>query len=423
MPLALAPIRPGPDELPTRLHVQMMTSIPLSAVLRRATPTERRMTAGMLVGTALAAVAAAAGPALPPVIRLTLAASLAIGGLWLLWTWLAVLRHGQSELQRYVDSHRDFSAALAPVWSRQIGMSRGQMEAAVTELSTRFGGIVAKLDQTLAITASSLQPTDRADTGSPAVFALCEQRLVRLVDSIEEAMQGKATLVAQIGELTALVTELRDMANQVAKIAAQTNLLAINAAIEAAHAGETGRGFAVLAQEVRKLSALSGETGSRIAATVSRVTDGIAATQLASEASRRDDQAAAQTSRTTIAAVISELRGLTDAMADATRQLQQESADIQGEVSEALVQLQFQDRVNQILAHVQQSIERLPEQMSGASDDYESRGRLEPVSAAEMLDELERSYAMAEERNRVSTPPGGSKAVAAHPADSEITFF
>ncbi|MBV8035065.1 methyl-accepting chemotaxis protein [Roseateles sp.] len=377
----------------------------------------------MLAGTALAAAATAIGPALPAMARPVLAGALLVGGLWLLWSWLAALRQSQRQLQRYVDSHRDFSAALAPVWSRQIDMSRGQMETAVTELSTRFGGIVGKLDQTLAITESSLQPTAGADAGRPAVFALCEQRLVRLVDSIEEAMQGKAALAAQIGELTTLITELRGMANQVAQIAAQTNLLAINAAIEAAHAGETGRGFAVLAQEVRKLSALSGETGARIAATVSRVTDSITATQQASEASRRDDQAAAQQSRTTIAAVIGELRGLTEAMADATRQLQQESAGIQGEVSEALVQLQFQDRVNQILAHVQQSIERLPGQMSCASDDYESRGRLEPVSAAEMLEELERSYAMAEERGRVGKPSGGGKAQAAQPADSEITFF
>lgn len=375
----------------------------------------------VLVGAVLAAAAVAGGPALPMAARLTLAALLLLGGLWLTWSWLALLRHGQQRLQSYVDSHRDFSATLAPVWSRQIDMSRGQMAEAVTELSVRFGGIVEKLGQTLTLTESSLQPA----AGGTAVFELCEQRLVRLVDSIEEAMQGKAALAAQIGELTALVTELRGMANQVAQIAAQTNLLAINAAIEAAHAGETGRGFAVLAQEVRKLSALSGETGSRIAATVSRVTDSIAATQQASEASRRNDQAAAQDSRTAITAVIGELRGLTEAMADSTRQLQHESAGIHGEVSEALVQLQFQDRVNQILAHVQQSIERLPEQMSGASEDYESRGRLEPVSATDMLEELERSYAMAEERGRATPAPGGSasKAQAARPADSEITFF
>ncbi|WP_422010578.1 methyl-accepting chemotaxis protein [Roseateles sp.] len=405
----------------------MTTPTSLSAALRRAAPAERHAALGLLAGTALATAAVCAVPALPRPATFALAAVLLAGGLWLLRAWLVALRERQAEIKRYVDSHREFSATLAPVWSRQIAMSRSQMEAAITELSLRFGGIVDKLGQTLSISESSLRPAAGGGSGGtlPAVFAQCEQRLVRLVEAIEDAMQGKAALAAQIGELTTLAAELQGMAAQVAQIAAQTNLLAINAAIEAAHAGDSGRGFAVLAQEVRKLSALSGDTGARIAATVSRVTEGIAATQSASEASRHDDQAATQQSRTAIAAVLDELRGLTDAMAASTRQLQQESTGIHGEVSEALVQLQFQDRVNQILTHVQQSIEQLPGQMAATSDDYETHGQLAPVSATAMVDELERSYAMAEERHPSPAPAGavGGKAQADRPSESEITFF
>ncbi len=373
----------------------------------------------LLSGSAAAAVVLAAWAG--PLTAWGLAAALVGLGLVLCRRALAGTAARRQVVGQFLHSHQALGASLAPVWSRQIGMSRTQMESAITDLSTRFGNIVEQLERTLSAQRHGVQGTGVRDT-----FELSERRLGEVVGALETALASKATLTARIAELGGLVQELETMASQVGQVAAQTNLLAVNAAIEAAHAGHAGRGFAILAQEVRKLSSSSGETGRAIAAVVQRVARSILETQQAASLSDGDDRTATDTSRTAIAAVLDDLRAVTDALSQSAEQFQSDSTAIHGEVVEALVQLQFQDRVNQILSHVQQSIDQLPETLSQHEQRCATTGELLPVSAGEMLAALESSYAMSEERTPApAQTPRGQPAAApvTRPAESEITFF
>jgi methyl-accepting chemotaxis protein len=306
---------------------------------------------------------------------------------------------------------------VLPVWAAHIENSRQQMETAVAALTQRFAGIVDRLDQTLRTSAQG------DDKGLSAAFAHSNDELRGVLDSLKDAMASNAAMHSEVQNLSRFVAELQQMAAEVADIAQQTNLLAINAAIEAAHAGVEGRGFAVLAQEVRKLSALSGATGQRMADKVGVIGEAIRVARDAAQASARREAASALASEGAINGVLDRFRGVTQAMEASTAELKQESAGIQVEIVEALVQLQFQDRVSQRMTHVRHNIERLPDMLSASRRSFDSSGALAPVDAEGLLGELEGSYAMADERaTHVAGAPKAAPQAAVAQLE-EVTFF
>lgn len=93
------------------------------------------------------------------------------------------------------------------------------------------------------------------------------QFMQQLPEKIEAERQGSAELVEKINQ----IMELSATAEAIKDISRLTNMVAINAAIQAAHAGEYGRGFTVVADEVRRLSTRSGEAADQIGQTVKSI--------------------------------------------------------------------------------------------------------------------------------------------------------
>jgi methyl-accepting chemotaxis protein len=309
--------------------------------------------------------------------------------------------HGllRNSIDEFLQSQVQFGEDLAPVWRGHIATSREQMEDAISTLSTQFAGIVDKLE--LAVRAAS-QETDSIDNhgvGLVEVFAKNQTQLNGLIHAQEKAMKSMDAMLNKVQGLDQFVFELHDMAHEVAKIAQQTNLLALNAAIEAARAGELGRGFAVVAKEVRMLSNQSGDTGRRIAEKVKVISAAIVETCNAVRDSVAQEDGTSASAHITIDGVLADFRSVIDAFERSSSLLKNESLGIKAEVNEALVQMQFQDRVSQILTQVQKNIDQLPQSFTEHQQAYAQGNSLTPLDAHPLLNALKNSYVMAEQHS------------------------
>jgi methyl-accepting chemotaxis protein len=365
------------------------------------------------LGGALATAVAGHGGWLSLAFASALAGAGAVAG----WRLAAAQLQSQRTLQQYVDRRREFGEQVVPVWSRQIETCRSEMEVAVSSLAQRFSGIVDKLEEALRASGVATHPSQGGRVGLVDMFSRSEDSLGTVVASLKSATTSKAAMLQKVQTLDQYTAELQQMADDVATIAVQTNLVALNAAIEAAHAGDRGSSFAVVAQEVRKLSALSGDTGKRIAAKVKVVSDAIVASRRAAEESTQQESESMADSQMLIASVLSEFKTVTDALVKSANHMKTSSIGIKSEISEALIQLQFQDRINQIISHVKSNIERLPSVLEQNRLQFEQGGDLKPLDSAAMLAELEESYAMEQER------AAHSGAASARQQTAEISFF
>jgi methyl-accepting chemotaxis protein len=232
-------------------------------------------------------------------------------------------------------------------------------------------------------------------------------------------MSGMEDMLARVQGLDRFIVELQDMAADVAKIAQQSNLLSLNAAIEAARSGDAGRGFAVVAQEFRMLANQSGETGRRIAEKVAVINAAIVeASALVRDSVKQEDGSMAN-AEAAIGRVLGGFREITDALLRSSTLLKHESIGIKSEIHEALVQLQFQDRVSQIMSHLRTSIASLPGFLQQPAQRYAQSGDLVPLAPGALLDDLKDRYVMADQH--VIHQGGTVQAGAA--TDTDITFF
>lgn len=278
---------------------------------------------------------------------------------------------------------------VLPVWRRHIDNARQHSEESVSGILASFGAISERLDMAVQVTqghqaglsAQSTEELVRRNQGA----------IDEMLAPLNQAMASRDEVYGKLDRITEAMNDLRQICLQIKQLARRTNMVALNASVEASRAGESGSGFAVVAQEVRQLATQSGDAANQMMSRTNAIDLELQELRVRAAAHDGSDEALRDQAQRSARHVIS---GLLDSLGElnrSSRELQDAGCAVHEEVERVLMNFQTQDRLSQMLNCVMDDMNRLVDWLKQGGD-------LSASQAGEWLARLDASYTMEEQR-------------------------
>ncbi len=309
----------------------------------------------------------------------------------------------------------------ANVLREQIGDSLAESEREVVAAIEQMSLLIERSNQERGHIAQSVESgkvlteatRGRVERNREVIAAIQLQQTTQL-----EAMRSNFD---RIRKLSNGVCALTPLIKVIASIATQTNLLALNAEIEAARAGSAGRGFSVVAMEVRKLAVRSTSAASEISNKINATCKSVAAELSEAEAALKEQEinAAMNHMVDNLAAMQKEFAKNSELLLQVIADVDSSYSEMVERLTEAMGHIQFQDVMRQRMSHVQGALNDLREHvllLMDKSEDAKWEGQLDRTFKS-MLDGHLGQYRMASQTaTHLAVAGGAAQATANSPA-------
>ena len=317
---------------------------------------------------------------------------------------------------------RDIQECIAalPVLRAQIQEAAQHVEAAVSGVCGNFQNIADRSHEAVAKAAEMLGSGQTGGASVEESIETSRATISRLLQRLEHAGHISSLAITRMDEIEQTVQGMESLLEEVQKISFANKIVALNAKIEAVHVGALGAGFEVVAEEIsrqaERTTGLTEGIAHRIQETRERVHS--AAGKL--KEFMADDLAESEASRNAAQAALQVLFSCHESACGSVAMMTSENQSLRDEISQAIVNLQFQDRFAQRVAHVADALEKveiLLGQRTPSSD--AARGDAEKS----LLEDVRSSYSMHDERLAHSRCGNADVAPTPAPGGMEVELF